>query len=100
MPGFQVEIPHQLGKEQAIERLRPFVEKIAEKYKEQVSKSEGSWVENVLTFALTTYGFNITGTLTVDDDKVHLKGQLPFAAIPFKGKIEHSFSSAIQKTLT
>jgi hypothetical protein len=99
MPAFQVDVPHQLGKQQAIERLRPFVDRIAEQYKEQVSKSEGNWNDNVLTFALTTYGFTISGVLTVADDAVRLQGQLPFAALPFKGKIEHSIAGELQKEL-
>lgn len=99
MPSFQVEVPHALGKQQAIERLRPFVEKLVERYKEQVSTSEGSWLENVLTFALTTYGFTISGELKVEDDKVALQGQLPFAALPFRGKIEQSIASELQKEL-
>jgi hypothetical protein len=99
MPGFQVHVPHQLGKQQAIERLRPFVENIAKHYKERVSKSEGSWADNVLTFALTTYGFVLSGALTVEEDAVRVQGQIPFAALPFKGKIEQSFAGELQKEL-
>lgn len=99
MPGFQVEVPHALGKQQAIDRLQPFVSQLVEKFKEQVSKSEGSWLDNVLTFALTTYGFTITGELKVEDDAVQLQGQLPFAALPFKGKIEQSIARELQKEL-
>jgi hypothetical protein len=100
MPGFQVDVPHQLGRQQAIERLKQFADTIVEQYKDQVSKSEGNWVDNVLTFALTTYGFTISGSLTVEDSAVRLEGQLPFAALPFKGKIEQSFAAALQKKLT
>jgi hypothetical protein len=64
------------------------------------TNSEGKWEDNVLTFALTTYGFTISGTITVEDSEVKLQGQLPFAALPFKGKIEQSFAAALQKKLT
>ena len=99
MPGFQVNVPHGLGKEQATERLKVFLQKIAERYKDQVSKMEGNWVENVLNFAMTTYGFTISGKLTVEDSSARLEGQLPFAALPFKGKIEKSISDELQKEL-
>jgi hypothetical protein len=100
MPAFQVNVPHGLGKEQALERLKAFLEKVAERYKDQVSKMEGNWVEDVLTFAMTTYGFTISGTLTVSDATAQIVGQLPFAALPFKGKIEKSIADALSKQLS
>jgi hypothetical protein len=99
MPGFQVNVPHGLGKEQATERLKVFLQKVAERYKDQVSRMEGNWVENVLTFAMTTYGFTISGKLTVEDSSARIEGQLPFAALAFKGKIEKSISDELQKQL-
>ena len=54
MPSFKTEVPHQLGKEKAVERLSSFLDGVAEKYKDQVSKMDGTWSENVLEFSLTT----------------------------------------------
>ncbi len=99
MPAFQVTVPHGLGKEQAVERLKVFLQKVAERYKDQVSKMEGNWVDNVLTFAMTTYGFTISGKLTVDDSSAQLAGQLPFAALAFRGKIEKSIADELKKEL-
>ena len=48
---------------------------------------------------MTTYGFTISGTLTVDDTSAQLAGQLPFAALAFKGKIEKSIADELKKTL-
>ena len=99
MPAFNVTVPHNLGKENAVERLKTFVQKITERYKDQVSKTEGNWVDNVLTFAMTTYGFTISGKLTVEDSEARLEGQLPFAALAFRGKIEQSIAGEISKAL-
>ena len=100
MPAFQVEVPHQLGRAQALERLKAFLPAIAEKYKGQISKIDGEWAENVLNLTLTTFGLSISGVMTVDEDAVRLKGQLPFAAIAFKGKIERDIASALKEQLT
>jgi hypothetical protein len=100
MPAFQVNVPHGLGQEQAVERLKAFLEKVAERYKDQVSKMEGNWVDNVLTFAMTTYGFTISGKLTVDDSSAQMSGQLPFAALAFKGKIEKSIADELKKAVS
>ena len=42
----------------------------------------------MLKYALTTFGIKITGKITLQEDKVQLEGELPFAAMMFKGKIE------------
>ena len=100
MPSFKTEVPHQLGKEKAVEQLRSFLDSVAEKYKDQVSKLDGTWSDNVLEFSLTTYGFSITGKLTVDEEVARLDGQLPFAAIAFRGKIEKGIASELEHALS
>lgn len=99
MPGFSTEVPHNLGREQAIEKLKGFSERVREKYKDQISNMSGDWKDNVYNFALTTYGFTISGVLTVEETLARLEAQLPFAALAFKGKIEQSFASEVKKAL-
>ena len=99
MPGFSTEVPHNLGREGAMEKLKPFAEKVRERYKDQVSSMTGEWQDNVLKFSLTTYGFTINGVLTVEETLVRLECSLPFAAIAFRGKIEQSFAAEIKKAL-
>lgn len=100
MPSFTTEVPHTLGKEKAVEKLRSFLEGVVEKYKDQVSKMEGDWSDNVLDFALTTYGFSISGKLTVEEDVAKLDGQLPFAAVAFRGKIEKGIAGELERALS
>lgn len=100
MPSFKTEVPHQLGKEQAVEKLRTFLDGVAEKYKDQVSKLDGNWSDNVLDFSLTTFGFAIKGKLTVEDEVAQLDGTLPFAALAFRGKIEKGIASELARALS
>jgi hypothetical protein len=37
--------------------------------------------------------------MAVEEATVRLEGTIPFAAMPFKGKIEKSFAAAVEKTL-
>lgn len=99
MPGFSTEVPHTLGKAAAIEKLKGFAERIEAKFKDQISSMKGDWADNVFKFAITTYGFTITGTLTVEETLAKLDATLPFAALAFKGKIEQSFASEVKKAL-
>ena len=99
MPGFSTEVPHQLGRDEATERLKNFVERVREHYKDQVSNLQGEWVDHTLEITFTTYGFGIEALVEVLDDVVKLTGKLPFAAVAFRGKIEQSIASELKKVL-
>jgi hypothetical protein len=100
MPAFSTEVPHPLGKDEATERLKVFLERVAERYKDQVSALSGEWQQNVLNFSLTTYGFTVSGKLVVEESVARLEGQLPFAAVPFRGKIEKGIAQELERALT
>ena len=100
MPSFGTEVPHRLGQEETTNRLKVFLERVRQRYKDQVSNLQGEWINNQLAFSFTTYGFAIQGTLWVESDLVKLKGNLPLAAVAFRGKIEQSIRSEIEKVVT
>lgn len=101
MPSFSTQVPHSLSKTDAVERLKDLLQKVREKYGDQVKDLEEKWDEEAgtLNFAFRTYGFNIKGDVAVNDDQVALKGDLPFAAAMFKGRIEQSISEEIKRCL-
>ena len=100
MPKFNTEVNHPFSTEEAAERLKAFMDRIAERYGDRLSQLDGEWTENVLNFSLTTYGFKISGALTVEDKIVKLNGQLPFAAMAFRGKIEGGIAKELQRVLS
>jgi putative polyhydroxyalkanoate system protein len=99
MPAFSVEVPHVLGQPGARQRLESFLEKLAEKYKGQVSDLQGTWADDALNFSFSTFGIKIAGTMHVADDKVVMRGELPFSAMIFKGKITSGIQDALAKAL-
>ena len=99
MPKFETQVPHKLGKQQATERIKRFVEDVRKQYEQQVSGLDGSWEDSTLNFCLTTYGFKIKGTLQVDDERAVVSGNLPLAALPFRHKIEQSIAKELQQQL-
>ena len=96
MPAFETEVPHALGQEAAVEKLKDFLQQVRERYAKKITAVDGNWSDNVLTYELTTYGIKIDGTLTVEENRVVMKGNLPFAAMMFKGKISDSIRSALE----
>ena len=99
MASFRTEVPHGLGKEQATQRLKAFLERVSQVYQEHVTHLESSWDAQTLRFSFTTYGLNISGTLIVEDDRARVEGKLPLAALAFKGKIEKSIASELERAL-
>ena len=99
MPGFTTEVKHELGKEAAIEKLKGFLDQVKERYPKEISKIDGAWKDNVLSYEFTTFGINVDGTLTVEDQLVLMEGNLPFAAMMFKGKISDSIKIALEKAI-
>ena len=97
MPNFNLDVPHSLGRDAAIERLKTFMDKV--RHRDDVSDLEESWNGNVQSFSFKTYGFKIEGAATVEEDRVKLDGKLPLAAAPFRGKIEGSIREGLEKTL-
>jgi len=99
MPSLTISTPHALGKEEAVERLKKFFEKLKARHGDKVSNLEQEWTDNKLAYSFSTYGFNIKGDMTVEPDEVKINSALPFAAMMFKGKIEQSVKDELEKVL-
>ena len=99
MPALKMNFPHQLGRQTAQDRLHTLLAKVKHRYGDQVSNLRESWSDNVLDFGFSTYGFGIQGNVTVEENEVRIDGQIPFAAMMFKGKIEQALRETMTKTL-
>lgn len=101
MPKFNISVPHTLGKEEAAVRMKNLIDKVEEKYGDQVSNLEQSWEgDSVLNFSFSTFGIKVAGTGEVDESQVKITGNLPIAAMMFKGKIESDLKAIIERKLT
>ncbi len=99
MPQLSMTIPHELDKEQAVERLKAGFGRIREDYSDKVTDLEETWNDSTLTFGFKTFGFKIKGSVAVEPSQVALAGELPFAAMMFKGAIEQQVRDQINKLL-
>ena len=100
MPAFGTSIPHNLGQQQATEKLQHFLEQVRERYADQLSEMRGDWTEERLEFAFKTMGMAVEGTLIVEEVAVHVNGKLPLAAALFRGRIEQTIRAELEKLLT
>lgn len=99
MPGFKTEVAHELGKDAAVDKLKGFLDQVKKRYPKEISEIEGNWSDNVLNYEFTTFGIKVDGTLTVEEETVCMEGNLPFAAMMFKGKISDSIKVALEKAI-
>jgi hypothetical protein len=88
MPSIKMSVPHNLSSETALERLKNMTEQIKKQYGNMVQNLKESWAGNTGAFSFTVMGFDISGNVHVEDREVNMEGQIPFAALAFKGKIE------------
>ncbi|MBA4017996.1 MAG: hypothetical protein C0483_12550 [Pirellula sp.] len=103
MPKFNTSVPHTLGKEKAKTSLKGFFEKAKEFGSKDASDVQEDWskwdTDGILAFSFKTFGIAIKGLITVLEDKVNIEGEIPFAAMMFKGKIEEGFREKIGKAI-
>jgi hypothetical protein len=99
MPSFHVEVTHQLGAAEAQRRLENFVADVQQRFADRVSEVSGAWNANVLDFSMKSFGMTFSGKIFVEDDRVRVEGQMPFAAIAFRGRIEQEIAQALTQVL-
>jgi hypothetical protein len=99
MPTVTITTPHSLGAEEATTRLKSFFTKLKERHADKVSNLEEAWNDNKLDYSFSTYGFNIKGDIAIEPDQIKVNGNLPFAAMMFKGKIEQTVRDELEKLL-
>jgi hypothetical protein len=100
MPRFTTQVEHPLDQQTAVDRLKGLLGGLQSKYKDVASDVQGTWTSNVLEFSLKVMGFSITGKVTVLDRLATVEGNIPLAAVMFRGRIEESIKHEMQKELS
>ncbi len=100
MPKFNVTVPHFLSKEDAKAKIRLLLDSLSAKFADKIKDLEQTFEDDRLEFSFKTLGMKVTGEGTVDDKQVEIKGDLPLAAMMFKGQIESSIKDQLTKLLS
>ncbi|CAN5227005.1 polyhydroxyalkanoic acid system family protein [soil metagenome] len=75
---FIISIPHQLGKDEAICRLKAGLGSIRSEYGKILQVHEEIWSADRLAFQLTALTQRVSGTINVAEDHVKLEVMLPW----------------------
>jgi hypothetical protein len=99
VPKLNMEIPHTLTAEEAKGRLERMAESLQMRYGEQIKDVTQSWTDNLLTFGFKTLGMRFDGNVGVEDNRVVVNGDIPFAMMLLKGKIESEIRQQLERLL-
>ena len=88
MPTLTMQTEHNLGRDEAIRRLKEKFTDARERFGSQVADLEETWDGDRFTFGFRAMGMKIAGTITVEEALVRMATELPLAAMLVKGMIE------------
>ncbi|MGE5456766.1 MAG: polyhydroxyalkanoic acid system family protein [Methanococcaceae archaeon] len=99
MSKFSVSVPHNLSETEAQARVQNMMSSLKTQFGSQISDINESWAGNRNDFSFRAMGMSIKGGLTVNPTDVTLDGDLPLAALPFKGTIEKTIKDQLSNLL-
>ena len=99
MPKFHLEVPHNVSAEEGKSRLERFIESLQAKFGDKVSDLSQAWNGNTLSFSFKSFGFKVAGAIDSLEKKLDVNGDLPFAAMMFKGKIETEIREQLSRLM-
>jgi len=92
---------HETKRTEAVTRLRTFSDRIRDEAPVEVSEVEENWDDSGnLSFSFKAMGFKISGSMVTCEQKVTVAGDLPFAALPFRGVIETQIAEKVREAVS
>ena len=73
-----VSIPHNLGKEEAVRRMKAGLANVRSQYSHLLTVNEESWTGDQLNFSVSALAQNVSGVIDVADDHVQLEVTFPW----------------------
>ena len=99
MPKINLSVAHNLGQDEAKKRIASLLADSRTRFAGKVSNVAESWNGYVDAFSFEAMGFSVHGELDVQPAQVHIEMNLPWAAYPFKARIESEILMHAQQLL-
>lgn len=100
MSTLNLQIPHQLPKEEALGRIKNLLNNLREEQKQMVSNVSEKWEGDTGNFSFSAKGFDLAGKIQVNPSHVEITADLPFALSFFKGMISSVITSKAKELLS
>lgn len=99
MPKMKIVVPHELTPDEALGRVKGLLADLKEQHAGQFSQLQEQWQNNRGDFKAKAMGFDVAGSVDVRPAEVEVSGDLPFAATPFKGRVEGMVRERLERLL-
>ncbi len=96
----KIEINHNLSQSQALIRVQEVIRKAKSNYASHINYFDESWIENKGKVKIHSYGFKITGVLTITEKNILINLKLPLATYLYKNQIKSSIINELNTKLT
>lgn len=100
MSNLSMNIPHQLGQEEALKRIQSVLKNVEARFGSQVKDLKQNWNGSTGDFSFSVMNMPVSGTLSVNSSEVSLDSKLPMAAAMFQGKIKSVIMEEAAKVLS
>lgn len=94
-----IEVPHQLSKEEAREKIKNLLGDLKEKYAGQIKNVEEQWTDYRNDFKLGIGPVSTNGHISVEESKVAIDLEIPLFASMFKSQIQSLIEEQAKKVL-
>lgn len=100
MPSFNVVVPHELKRDECVQKLRGFSEQFRRDSTVELTEVEESWDDaGNLQFAFKAMGMKFSGLMETKSSEITVNGKIPFAAVVFRGTLESQISEKIREAI-
>ena len=97
MPIVSVSVPHNQNPDDVVKSAQPHIEKLVDGFEGRDLEME--WNGHNAEFVFTSLAFKIKGTVAVDNEKIAVDVDLPFAAIMFKDKVQKALTKHLTRAV-
>jgi hypothetical protein len=99
MPKINLSIPHNLTQDEVKNRITGLIADARSRFAGEVGNMAESWNGYVDEFSFQAKGFSVSGKLDVQPAQVMIELFLPWAAFPFKHRIENEILTRARELL-
>ena len=100
MASFKMNIPHQLSQEEALFRIKNLLGKMKLEQKDKISNLQEDWNGETGNFQFTTFGYDLSGVIKVQDSSIDIDAKIPAAVALFKGTIKDLIDKKARELLS
>jgi hypothetical protein len=98
MVRFNIVVPHRLSRAEALRHIQNEIEALKGPYGDKITGLQDNWNSNSYVFR-EAMGFAVLAAERVIPLQLELDGELPWLALPFKGKIEATIRERLRTIL-